>query len=159
MTADTHAGRPLSRRSLIASAGAGGCVALAAWLLPLRASATPEQAEKLIASFGTGTPKEGKVTLGAPEIAENGASVPITISVDSPMTDQDYVSSILVVADGNPLPGVARFELSPANGAAKVEIRIRLAQTQTVTAVAAMNDGSLWKASKTVKVTIGGCGG
>jgi sulfur-oxidizing protein SoxY len=159
MTLNPKAGASLSRRSLIAAAAAGGCGALAAWLVPLRASATPEQAQKLIASFGPAAPKDGKITLGAPEIAENGATVPITISVESPMTEQDYVTSILLVADGNPLPGVARFELTPANGVAKVEIRIRLAQTQTVTAVAAMSDGSLWKASKTVKVTIGGCGG
>lgn len=159
MTATMTAGARLSRRRLIAAAGAGGCAAFAAWLLPLRASATPEQVQKLLASFGPGTPKEGKITLGAPEIAENGATVPITIAVESPMTEQDHVTSILVAADGNPLPGVARFELSPANGVARVEFRIRLAQTQTVSAVAAMSDGSLWIASKTVKVTIGGCGG
>jgi len=131
----------------------------AACLLPSAASATPDAAKKLLATLGSGTPQLGKVTIVAPEIAENGNTVPITIDVDSPMTDQSYVKTIMMVADGNPLPGVASFDLTPANGRAHVEFRIRLAQTQKITAVAVMNDGSMYTAMKAVKVTIGGCGG
>lgn len=128
-------------------------------LAPRAAFATPDDVAKYVASLGLGTAKAGKVTIGAPEIAENGNTVPITISVDSPMTEQDYVKKIVMVADGNPLPGVANFDLTPANGAAHVEFRIRLAQTQNITAIAQMSDGSTWSASRAVKVTIGGCGG
>ncbi len=141
----------LSRRNVIV-AGVAAC------LFPSAAFATPAEVAAQLAKLG-GTPKPGKVTIGAPEIAENGNTVPIVIDVDSPMTDAAYVKTIMVYADGNPLPGVAQFDLSPANGRAHVEFRMRLAQTQNITAVAVMNDGSMWSAVKNIKVTIGGCGG
>jgi hypothetical protein len=75
------------------------------------------------------------------------------------MSEQSYVSDVLVVADGNPRGGVVTFHFSPASGVAEANSRIRLAGTQNVIAVAKMNDGSFFKASKQVKVTIGGCGG
>ena len=149
----------LNRRGAIALAGRGVAVALSACLFPRAAWATPSEAKALLGTLGTGTPQAGKVTIGAPEIAENGNTVPIVIDVDSPMTDASYVKTIMMVADGNPLPGVARFDLSPVNGRAHVEFRIRLAQTQNITAVALMSDGTMWTATKNVKVTIGGCGG
>jgi len=149
----------LSRRQVIAATGAGTLAALIASLFPMSASADPGDVKKWLTAFSPGTPKSGKVTIGAPDIAENGNVVPITLTVDSPMTEQDYVKSIVMAADGNPLPGVVRADLSPANGKAEVQFRMRLAQTQTVTAVALMSDGSLWTASKLIKVTIGGCGG
>ena len=102
---------------------------------------------------------EGKVKLDLPEIAENGNTVPMTVTVDSPMTEQSYVSEVLVVADGNPRGGVATFQFSPASGVAEANTRIRLAATQNITAVAKMNDGSFFTTTKQVKVTIGGCGG
>jgi sulfur-oxidizing protein SoxY len=156
MSKTHHRAQRLSRREVVAG---GGLVALAACLFPSPVWATPEEAQKLLATLGPGAPKEGKVTIKAPEIAENGNTVPVTISVDSPMTEGNYVKAIQMVADGNPLPGVARFNLSPANGRAEVQFRIRLARTQNIVAVAEMNDGSLWRASRKVKVTIGGCGG
>lgn len=148
----------MNRSEILDIARAGMVTAIAALLFPGRAWATPEEARELIATLGSGTPGAGKVTLDAPEIAENGANVPITIAVESPMTEQSYVKTILLVADGNPNPGVARFELSPANGKAVVECRIRLAQTERVIAIAQLNDGSLWGATRPVRVTIGGCG-
>jgi sulfur-oxidizing protein SoxY len=102
---------------------------------------------------------EGKVRLDLPEIAENGNTVPMTVTVDSPMTEQAYVTDVLIVADGNPRGGVATFHFSPASGVAEANTRIRLAATQNITAVAKMNDGSFFTVSKQVKVTIGGCGG
>ena len=75
------------------------------------------------------------------------------------MTEQSYVTDVLIVADGNPQPGVATFHFSPASGVAEANTRIRLADTQNIVAVAKMNDGSFFTASKQVKVTIGGCGG
>ncbi|GAC1418546.1 MAG: thiosulfate oxidation carrier protein SoxY [Candidatus Velthaea sp.] len=149
----------LNRRNAIAFVGRGTAIALAACLFPRAAWATPSEAKSMLATLGTGVPQAGKVTIGAPEIAENGNTVPIVIDVESPMTDASYVKTIMMVADGNPLPGVARFDLTPLNGKAHVEFRIRLAQTQNITAVALMSDGTMWTATKNVKVTIGGCGG
>ena len=119
-----------------------------------------ERFRRLIKKFTGGkTPAEGRVRLDLPEIAENGNTVPMTVSVESPMTDQSYVSDVLIVSDGNPRGGVATFHFSPASGVSEANIRIRLAETQNVIAVAKMNDGSYFMASKPVKVTIGGCGG
>lgn len=149
----------VTRARALSSAGMAGLGVIAASLFPRVVFAKPDDVKAYLAAQIPGAAQPGKVTIDAPEIAENGNTVPITITVDSPMTAANYVKTIVVAADGNPLPGVARFDLSPANGEANVQFRIRLAQTQTVTAVAQMNDGSLWTASKLIKVTIGGCGG
>lgn len=108
---------------------------------------------------GGKTPTAGKVKLDLPEIAENGNTVPMTVSVESPMTEQSHVTEVLVLADGNPRAGVVTFRFSPASGIAEANTRIRLASTQNIVAIAKMNDGSFYTASKQVKVTIGGCGG
>ena len=128
-------------------------------LLPSLAHATPEAAKELLGKLTKEPGKEGKVSLKAPEIAENGNTVPVTVAVESPMSDSDYVKAIHIVAEGNPQPGVASFTLSPASGKAEVQFRMRLAQTQNLVALAEMSDGSVWMASREVKVTIGGCGG
>ena len=103
--------------------------------------------------------KGGLITLELPHIAENGNTVPLSIEVESPMTDPDHVKTVHIFADGNPAPEVASFHFSPANGLAKTSIRIRLAKTQSIIAVAEMSDGSIFQATSEVKVTIGGCGG
>lgn len=108
---------------------------------------------------GGKTPSEGRVKLDMPEIAENGNTVPLTVTVESPMTEQDHVKAIYVLADGNPEPGVAVFHLSPMNGKAEVATRMRMAKTQNVIAAAQMSDGSVYMGKTEVKVTIGGCGG
>ena len=116
--------------------------------------------DDLIKKFTGGkTAAQGRVKLDLPEIAENGNTVPMTVMVESPMTAQSHVTEVLVVADGNPRAGVATFHFSPASGVAEANTRIRLASTQNIIAVAKMNDGSFFTASKQVKVTIGGCGG
>jgi sulfur-oxidizing protein SoxY len=104
-------------------------------------------------------PVQSLVNLDLPEIAENGATVPMTVSVDNPMTEQSYVKELLVLADENPNAEVATFRFSPLGGVAEVTTRIRLGGTQHVIAIAKMNDGSLYIASKAIKVTVGGCGG
>lgn len=127
-----------------------GLGATAAALLPMRAMAAADEA---IAAFTGGAEVgEGGITLTAPEIAENGNTVPI--SVDAP-----GAVSIAVFAAGNPTPGIATFNFGPLSGSQMASIRVRLAGTQDVVAVAKMADGSFVKASSTVKVTIGGCGG
>jgi sulfur-oxidizing protein SoxY len=137
--------------------GAGAIAALATGGFP--AFAANNSADLIKAFTGGKEAKEGKVTLEVPEIAENGNTVPLGVKVDSPMTDADHVTDVLVVADGNPLGGVTTFHFLPASGVAEASTRIRLAQTQNIVAVAKMSDGSFYTASKQVKVTIGGCGG
>jgi sulfur-oxidizing protein SoxY len=134
-------------------------IAMASVLVARNAFATTDQAKEWLAGLAKGTPKDGKVTLKAPEIAENGNAVPLTVSVESEMNEKSYVKAIYVAADGNPNPGVAVFELTPLSGKAEVALRVRLQQTEKIVAVAEMNDGSLYTASREVKVTIGGCGG
>jgi sulfur-oxidizing protein SoxY len=141
----------LTRRSALA--------AIAATIAARTAYATPDETRAWLAAKAKGTPKEGKVTLKAPEIAENGNAVPVTVSVESEMSDKSYVKAIYVAAEGNPNPGVITYEFTPSSGKAEVQFRTRLAQTQKLVAVAEMNDGSLYMASREIKVTIGGCGG
>jgi len=124
------------------------------------AAAAANNSDELIKKFTGGkTPTQGRVKLDLPEIAENGNTVPMTVSVESPMTEESHVTDVLVVADGNPNAGVATFHFSPASGVAEANTRMRLASTQDVIAIAKMNDGSFFTASRQVKVTIGGCGG
>jgi len=152
-----HAG--MGRRMFLTLAGGAVLALPLAGLLPGTARAGAKEADEMIKQKVKGAIKEGRVKIVAPEIAENGNTVPITISVESPMTEKDYVKAIHVVAEGNPNPGVVSIALTPMLGEAKVDVRIRLAKTQNVVAVAEMSDGSAWKASQEIKVTIGGCGG
>ncbi len=133
--------------------------AIASVLVARNAFATPEQTREWLAAAAKGTPKEAKVTLKAPEIAENGNAVPVTVLVESEMTEKSYVKAVYIAADGNPNPGVATYEFTPMSGKAEIQLRVRLAQTQKLVVVAEMNDGALYTASREIKVTIGGCGG
>lgn len=122
--------------------------------------AAVEDTQKAIDALTGGTaPQTGRITLTAPEIAENGNTVPISISVESPMTEGDYVESVTLLAEGNPNPEVATFRFTAFSGSADATTRIRLAKTQNVIAIARMSDGSVYTDRKEVKVTIGGCGG
>ena len=139
----------LSRRKILALGGA----AVTVTLLPVDfASATPEAAAEAIAAFtGGAAVTDGGIELTAPEIAENGNTVPISVSAPGAV-------AIIISAEGNPNPGVAEYEFGEL-GVATVGTRIRLAGTQNVVAVAKMADGSFVRAARAVKVTIGGCGG
>ena len=135
-----------TRRETLAVSGA----TMVATLLPLKLMAsTPD----LISDITGGVKaSSGGIDLTAPEIAENGNTVPI--SVDAP-----GAVAITVLAAGNPTPGVAKFNFGMGSGSQSCTTRIRLAGTQDVIAVAEMADGSFSAAHQTVKVTIGGCGG
>ncbi|MGE0745696.1 MAG: thiosulfate oxidation carrier protein SoxY [Rhodospirillales bacterium] len=148
------------RRVITIAAAAAVAAALPPLLRPSGAAATPAEAAAALAKLTGGRPtREGRIELRLPQIAENGNAVPMTVAVDSPMTAAEHVKAIHVVADGNPLPGVSSFRFTPLAGKAEVTTRLRLAQTQTVTAIAEMSDGTLYKVAHEVKVTIGGCGG
>ena len=124
------------------------------------ARATEADAAAQIAKFTGGKiPETGRITIELPEIAENGSSIPLSVAVDSPMTPDNYVTDILVIAEGNPWPGVATFKFTPMSGRAEVATRIRLAGSQNVVVVAKSSNGGVLTAQREVKVTIGGCGG
>lgn len=113
----------------------------------------------LNAITGGKTPKKSdKVHLKVPEIAENGAVVPVTVTVDSPMTQDNYVKAIHILNGKNSNARCIDVFLTPANGKAMFSTRIKLGGTQDVTAVVELSDGTFLSASKSVKVTIGGCG-
>ena len=137
----------LTRRGALAL-GAGFA---AAGFLPA-AAARAAVDETLAAFTGGATVGEGGVTLTTPEIAENGNTVPVTVSAPGAV-------AIMLLAAGNPNPGVCTVTFGPLAASQSVTTRIRLAGTQDVVAVAKMADGSFVRASNEVKVTIGGCGG
>ena len=146
----------LDRREALKAAGAG----VLALGFATTAHATPEAAAEALAkiSGGAAATMSDKVTISLPEIAENGATVPVGVSVESPMTADSYVKHIHVFAEGNPSPETISFNLTPT-GKAEVNTRIRLSKTQNVLVAVVMNDGSVLTNKKEVKVTIGGCGG
>ncbi len=145
----------LTRRRFLGAAALG-------LVLPLyprqEAQATPESAAAAMKAITGDAPlREGKVTLEMPPIAENGNSVSLTVSVESPMTAAEHVRSIHIFAEANPLPNVAHFHLGPRTGKAQVSTRIRLFTSQKITAVAALSDGSFWSGNAEVVITLAAC--
>ncbi len=150
--------RSLTRREVLALGAMSATAALA--MAHGSAQAAPADAAAEIAKFTGGkTPETGRVTIELPEIAENGNAIPLSVVVDSPMTTDNHITDILVVAEGNPSPGVAAFKFTPMSGRAEIATRIRLAGSQNVVVVARTSNGGLLTAQRQVKVTIGGCGG
>jgi len=151
-------GQPrINRRTFLTLAGIGA-VGISA--IPFAAEATPQETQSKIDSIAGGRPiNEGRVDITLPEIAENGGTVPVSVAVDSPMSENDFVKAVHVFADDNPLPEVASYYFGPHNGKADFSMRIRLGKTQKVVAMAEMNNGELFIGRKEIKVTLGGCGG
>jgi sulfur-oxidizing protein SoxY len=150
-----------SRRTVLVGAGAA---ALVATLIGARAPAVAQEKsngfeETLKKILGDAKPSDAKIVIDMPEIAENGNTVPFSLTVDSPMTADDHVKAVHVISTGNPQPGVANFAFTPLSGKASVSSRMRLGRTQDVLAIAALSNGTFLMTKRTVKVTIGGCGG
>jgi sulfur-oxidizing protein SoxY len=101
--------------------------------------------------------RPGRVTVDTPRLADNGHSVPLSVSVDSPMTAADHVRSITLLSERNPRPVMATFHLGPASGRAQVSTRVRLNGSQRVLAVAQLSDGSYWSGEAEVEVTESAC--
>ena len=139
----------LTRRGALSLAAFGAV----ATMLPLRTWAETNGWEAAMKDFtGGAEASEGGVDLTAPEIAENGNTVPVSVSAPG-------ATAIMVLSAGNPNPGVAQFNFGALSGSAEASTRIRLAGTQDLVAVAKMADGSFAMTKRNVKVTIGGCGG
>ncbi|NKI93926.1 SoxY-related AACIE arm protein [Rhizobacter sp. SG703] len=127
-------------------------------LLVRPARATRFEMQSAIADYASGAPvKPGKVMFDIPPLVENGNGVPITVSVDSPMTAADHVTGIAVFNERNPQRDVARFTLGPRAGRAVVSTRIRLATSQQLVAVARLSDGTFWSQGVDVLVTLAAC--
>jgi sulfur-oxidizing protein SoxY len=146
--------RHITRRKMLV---AGGVIAAAA-SLPVRALATPAEMDAAIkAVTGGATIQKGKVELDLPPLVENGNTVSMAVSVDSPMTKDNFVKAIHVFNEKNPQPNVISVKLGPGAGKAHVSTRVRLADTQRVIAIAEMSDGTFWSDTQEVIVTLAAC--
>jgi sulfur-oxidizing protein SoxY len=142
-------------------------VATAAALVPaaVEAQIDPNQAANRKAAFqaalrkivGDSQLRRGRVNLQLPPLIDNGNSVPLSVAVESPMTATDHVAAIHVLTEKNPLPDVVSVHLGPRAGRARLSTRVRLADTQSVLAIAQLSDGSFWSDSAEVVVTLSAC--
>lgn len=122
------------------------------------AAATPEaMADAIRKVLGTATPTEGRVTLDVPPLVENGSTVPLTVAVESPMTEADHVKAIHVFNEKNPQPNVFTARLGARTGKAIVGTRIKLGDSQRIIAIAETSDGRFWSAGADVIVTLAAC--
>lgn len=120
--------------------------------------ATTATMEAAIADFTKGravTP--GRITLDLPPLVENGNAVPLTVSVESPMTTDDFIQRLALFNEKNPQPNIAVFQFSPRSGRAQVSTRIRLGDSQFITAIAETNKGILFSAKAELVVTLPAC--
>ena len=147
----------LSRRCFLRTAAAAG-VGLAVTIAVEPARATPTAMQEAIRKVtGDARVNAGKVKLELPPLSENGNAVPLAVRVESPMTGADHVRAIHVFTEKNPQSDVVSFRLGPRAGRASVATRIRLADTQTVVAIAELSDGSFWSDRASVVVTLAAC--
>jgi sulfur-oxidizing protein SoxY len=145
------------RAFLVLAAGTAAAPALAQVppdIAAIRRAALEEAVRKVTGGAGVRT---GKVKLDIPPLIDNGNSVPLSVSVESPMNEADHVKAIHVLTEKNPLPDVVGVVLGPRAGRASFATRVRLADTQTVTAIAQMSDGSFWSDGAEVVVTLSAC--
>jgi sulfur-oxidizing protein SoxY len=120
--------------------------------------ATPDLMEAAIADFAKGRPlKPGRVKLDLPPLVENGNAVPLTVSVESPMSADDFIARIALFNEKNPQPNIAVFHLTPFSGRAAVSTRIRLGDSQFITAIAETNKGELFVNKAELVVTLPAC--
>jgi sulfur-oxidizing protein SoxY len=142
-----------TRRQFLAAAGGIG---LALTVRP--AKATPASMKQAIRQIiGEATVKPGKIKLDLPPLVENGNSVAMSVTVDSPMTAKDHVKAIHVFTEKNPQPNIISAQLGPRAGKAEIQTRVRLADTQSVVAICEMSDGSFWSDTVDVIITLGAC--
>lgn len=147
-----------TRRRFLELAGAAAAIGAVPVVTVREAVATPETMAAAIRTVvGTATVQPGKVKLDIPPLVENGNTVPMTVSVASPMTPQEFVKSIHVFNEKNPQPNIGNFFLGPRAGRAQISTRVRLADSQKIIAIARLSDGSFWSATADVVVTLAAC--
>jgi sulfur-oxidizing protein SoxY len=142
-----------TRRQFLAAVGGAG-----AMLIVRPAKATPASMATAIRQVvGEAAVKPGRIKLELPPLVENGNTVAMSVTVDSPMTAKDYVKAIHVFTEKNPQPNVISIRLGPRAGKVDIQTRVRLADTQTVVAICEMSDGSFWSDKIDVIITLGAC--
>ena len=150
--------KTINRRQWLKSLQKLSLLALGTWFSPMTVFAKKEEADSAIKAItGGAIIKTGRVTLVIPPLVENGNLVVLKVSVDSPMTENNYVKAIHVIAEGNPLPNIFTAYLTPRSGTANITTRVRLADSQRVWAIAQMNDGSFWQGYAETLVTLSAC--
>jgi len=136
----------------LAAAAAGSVIATPA------AGALGDELASMVTAYAQGSPvKAGRIKIAIEKLVDNGNTVPITVTVDSPMTTGDHVTGIAIFNEKNPQRDVARIKLGPASGKAVVSTRIRLATSQKLVAVARMSDGTTWTDTVDVIVVLAAC--
>ena len=142
-----------TRRTVLAAIGGAGLA-----LVVRPAQATPETMKSAIRQVvGEAAVKPGRIKLDLPPLVENGNTVAMAVTVDSPMTANDHVKAIHVFTEKNPQPNVISAKLGPRAGKAEIQTRVRLADTETVVAICEMSDGSFWSNTVDVIITLGAC--
>jgi sulfur-oxidizing protein SoxY len=147
-----------TRRQFLGLAGSAAVLGAVPIVTLRPAEATPAMLASAIRNVvGEAVVRTGRVKLEVPPLVENGNTVPMTVSVQSPMTAEDHVKSIHVFNEKNPQPNMGNFYLDPRAGRAQVSTRIRLADSQKIVAIARLSDDSFWSATVDVVVTLAAC--
>jgi len=147
-----------SRRRFLGLAGSTAVLGAIPIVTVRPVEATPAMLATAIRNVvGEAPVRTGKVKLDVPPLVENGNTVPMTVSVQNPMTANDYVKSIHVFNEKNPQPNIGNFYLGPHAGRAQISTRIRLADSQKIVAIARLSDDSFWSATVDVVVTLAAC--
>jgi sulfur-oxidizing protein SoxY len=147
-----------TRRQVLGLAGGAAVIGAVPIVTLQPAEATPAMLAAAIRNVaGAAEVRTGKIKLDVPPLVENGNTVPMTVSVSSPMTPDDYVKSIHVFNEKNPQPNIGNFYLGPHAGRAQISTRIRLADSQKIVAIARLSDDSFWSATVDVVVTLAAC--
>ena len=147
-----------TRRKFLGLAGSAAVLGAVPIVTLRPAEATPATLASAIRNVvGEAVVRSGRVKLEVPPLVENGNTVPMTVSVQNPMTPEDHVKSIHVFNEKNPQPNIGNFYLGPQAGRAQISTRIRLADSQKIVAIARLSDGSFWSATVDVVVTLAAC--
>ena len=147
-----------TRRRFLGLAGSAAVLGAVPVVSLRPADATPAMLATAIRNVvGAAVVRAGRIRLDIPPLVENGNTVPMTVSVTSPMTSEDFVKSIHVFNEKNPQPNIGNFYLGPRTGRAQISTRIRLADSQKLVAIAHLSDGSFWSVTADVVVTLAAC--
>jgi sulfur-oxidizing protein SoxY len=158
MSDEDHRPDATRRRFLLDTLRLAGGIGLASVVTIEPARATPAMMDAAIKKVvGDAQLRKGKVTLDLAPLIENGNTVPLGVSVESPMTSEDYVKAIHVFNEKNPQPNVLSVQLGPRAGKASIATRVRLADTQKIVAIAEISDGTFWTDEAEVVVTLAAC--
>jgi len=145
----------LSRRRYLSALGLLG---ISSWIVPsLSMAKKPEAMEAIAKIVGSNTIRDGRVKLVIPPLVESGNLVVLKLSIESPMTANDYVKAVHVVSEANPSPNMFTAYFTPRSGRAELTTRVRLADSQRVWAIAQMSDGSFWQGYADTLVTLSAC--